>query len=316
MSESYVLKYLTADFPYVKEIMGFFMACQGAIAVRSISASRKPKPFVWFHAFALSVVVGFGGACFTPLLLGRPTSMLSSDINFPLCFIAFYLVNYSPFDIVHKILTTFLGTCVVTIFAQLFRAKGISTFVNIAFKAFEESPSAYYSIPVVGPIAFATLLGNMGPFFVKGFHGHLEGGMPFGFQNGLFCASLYHFYSNDTSGVIGISIRKAVNMVIAAVPALSSATENLSDEVLAASFITGFMTLMGILQLPKLLGPKFSPFDPLSEVVVMLLGMDIPPGTAMKKNNSKSVQKLTTSEPAAQQDQAGKKKKKKKTKNA
>mmetsp|Transcript_34181 Transcript_34181/g.78910 ORF Transcript_34181/g.78910 Transcript_34181/m.78910 type:complete len:317 (-) Transcript_34181:228-1178(-) len=309
-----LISYLTGKFPYVAELMGFFMACQGALAVRAISLSRKPKPFVWFHAFALSTCVAFGGALFTPFWLGRPTSMLSSDINFPLCFIAFYLVNYSPFDVVYKILSSFPGNFVVTSFSQLFRARGVITFVNVAFKSFEASPSAYYPIPVVGPIVYATLLGNMGLFFMKGFHGHLENGMHWNIQNGLFVASFYHFYSNDILGFIGPALRSAVQIVISQIPGV----KGISDEVFAALVVSIFMQIMGILQLPQFLGPQFNPFQPFTNILVVLLRMNTPPGTSTKKKVKPAEKKAVNNNNAASKTEqsngnsgAGKKKKKK-----
>ena len=45
-------------------------------------------------------------------------------------------------------------------------------FINAA--AAEVSASKYYPTPVLGPVLYGALLGNMGSFFAKGFHGHLE----------------------------------------------------------------------------------------------------------------------------------------------
>lgn len=68
---------------------------------------------------------------------------------------------------------------------------------------------------------------------------------------GLFCASFFHFFVNDTKGPIGIALRKT--MVLAK-------WSGLDDRTFATVFVSSFMQIMGILQIPAFLGPSFSPF--------------------------------------------------------
>jgi len=110
--------------------------------------------------------------------------MLSNDLNMASVIIAFVLVNYTPFDIGFMILNTLPASIATVSFAQLFRSLGIAKFVMVCYETFKDSPSAYYPIPVFGPIMYATLLGNMGSFLLKGFEGHVKDGMPWAFQNG------------------------------------------------------------------------------------------------------------------------------------
>ena len=253
MITSAVISYLSGDFPYATEFQAFLMALQGSMAVRN--GANKDGKMAWFHAFMLSVVTGYAGALFTPLFMGRPTTMLASDINMPMCIISFLIVNYVPFGIGHKLGNFFPVLLLITSGAQLFRAMGIIKFVNIAFDAFKDAPSPYYPyVPVFGPILNATMLGNMGGFFGNSFHGYLKNGMPWPFQNGLFCATLYHFIAHDVEGPIGNFMRNAINLV----PGIKF---GLSDKQFIIVFLSGFMQIMGILQLPSFLGPSFSPFN-------------------------------------------------------
>lgn len=69
---------------------------------------------------------------------------------------------------------------------------------------------------------------------------------------GIFCATFYHFYANDKTGLIGTSIRNLMNLIPA------SKFINLSDEIFAACAVAMFMQVMGIIQLQF---PNFSPFS-------------------------------------------------------
>ena len=177
-----VVRFLTGNFPYSGELQCIWMAIQGAVAVRM--GPNKDGTLRWFHAFALSVMMGYAGSSFGFLWMGRPSSMLSSDLNMASCIIAFVLINYTPFDIGYRICSSLPVTIVTVSFAQLFRSLGIAKFASFCFETFKDNPSPYYPIPVFGPIIYATLLGNMGPLFVKGFNGHLKDGMPWAVQNG------------------------------------------------------------------------------------------------------------------------------------
>eukprot|EP00957_Ditylum_brightwellii_P188322 14337511-Ditylum_brightwellii.AAC.1 len=187
------------------------MAFQGAMTVRR--GANKDRNLTWFHAFMLTVVSSYAGAIFGPFWMGRPTSMLSNDLNFASCIVAFVFVNQLPFDMGFKIGNFFPIKFVTTIFAQLFRAMGLIKFCTIAFEVLKGSPSNYYPIPVFGPILFATFLGNFGGFFKNGFHEYLRNGMPWPFQNGFVCATFYHFFVHDQIGFIGVHLRNAINLI-------------------------------------------------------------------------------------------------------
>jgi len=243
------IAFLTGDIAYSAELQAFWMAVQGAVAVRN--GPNEERKLHWFHAFMLSVIGGYAGGCFGFLWMGKPTSMLSNDLNVGACILAFVLVNYTPFDIGYKLCNTLPVKIVTVMFSQLFRSSGVMKFTTVAFEAFKDAPSAYYPIPVFGPILYGTLLGNMGGFFMKGFEGHIMNGMPWPFQNGLFCGSFFHFFVHDKTGIVGTTLRRFVVLPTAL---------GLDDKTFAAVFVSLFMQIMGILQIPAFLGPSFSPF--------------------------------------------------------
>jgi hypothetical protein len=178
---SAVLSYLTGTSPFTMELQALAMSFQGAMAVRN-GLNRDGKMH-FFHAFALSTILGFGGGWMGFILMGKPSSMITGgDINITACAISFILANYTPFDIGYKLGNFLPFVLVYTSFAQVFRALGLVKFISAAFN--EVNPSPYYPIPVLGPILYGTMLGNMGSFFVKGFDGHLKNGIPWPFQNG------------------------------------------------------------------------------------------------------------------------------------
>ena len=176
----YAVNYLTGSFPYSAEYLNLGMALEGAMTVRR--GINKERKLHMFHAFMISVVAAFGGGIFNRIWMGQVSGIISNDLCMGSCIIAFVLVNLIPFGFQ---VFEFLPVNVVIISCgQLFRSTAIPVFVNSAFLAFQDKPSAYYPIPVFGPIIYATLLGNMGAFLLKGFEKHIENGMPWPIQNG------------------------------------------------------------------------------------------------------------------------------------
>ena len=137
------------------ENQAFWMAVQGSMNVRK--GPNKDQQMQWFHALTLSVLAGFAGGWLGFAWMGKPSSMLSNDLNMAGCLLAFVLVNYMPLDLGFVALDTLPCRVVTVSFAQLFRATGLIRFVNVCFDAFKEAPSAYYPIPVFGPILYGTV---------------------------------------------------------------------------------------------------------------------------------------------------------------
>jgi len=241
---------LTATYPYANELQALGIAFQGALAVRN--GLNKEGKMHWFHAFALTSLLAFGGGWFGFLLMGKPTSMISGgDVNVTCCVIAFLAVNYTPWGIGYKILSLLPCRALITVFAQLFRSTGTIRFINTAFS--EVSPSPYYPIPVIGPILYGTMLGNVGGLFVQGFDGYLSKGVPFAFQNGFVLGTFYHLYVNDTSGILGTTLRKAIKAIGNGILVFG-----LDDKTFPHVVMAGFMQVAGILMLPDFFGPSFS----------------------------------------------------------
>ena len=65
----YIVRFGTGDIPYSTELQAFWMAVQGAMAVRN--GPNKEGKLHWFHAFALSVLAGFSGGWFGFLWMGK-----------------------------------------------------------------------------------------------------------------------------------------------------------------------------------------------------------------------------------------------------
>ena len=188
-----VFNFLTASFAYSKEVQCMGMGLQGALIVRN--GRNKDGSMHWFHALALSTIFAFGGGWFGFAWMGRPTSMITgADISVPSCIIAFLIANYTPLDIGLKLGNSFPVKLIITSASQLFRCMGLVGFITFAFQALKDTPSPYYPIPLIGPILYGSLLGNMGSFFLKGFDGHLQAGVPFPFQNGKKKRRLGHGY--------------------------------------------------------------------------------------------------------------------------
>ena len=150
-----VVDFLVGRTAFSMEHQAFWMAVQGSMNVAK--GPNKDKHMQWFHALTLSVLAGFAGGWLGFVWMGKPSSMLSNDLNMAGCLVAFVLVNYVPWDLGYMVLDTLPLRVVTVSFAQLFRATGLIRFVNVCFDAFKEAPSAYYPIPVFGPILYGTV---------------------------------------------------------------------------------------------------------------------------------------------------------------
>ena len=182
MMATFVVDYLTGSFPFSAEYMNILMAIEGAMVIRR-GLNRDGK-LHWFHAFMLSLICAFGGGAFNKIWMGQPSAVISNDLIMGSCILSFLVVNNIPFDLGFNVLNFLPLKILITSGAQLFRSTALVNFAKVAFQAFKGSPSAYYPIPVFGPIIYGTLLGNMGALVLKGFEGHVENGVPWAVQNG------------------------------------------------------------------------------------------------------------------------------------
>ena len=87
---------------------------------------------------------------------------------------------------------------------------------------------------------------------LKFYHLHFQIPIPGLFFLGLFLATFYHFYVNDREGPVGTALRGAIGPLVEPL--------GLDDDTFATAFVSLFMQVMGILQLPEFLGPSFTPF--------------------------------------------------------
>ena len=176
-----IVAFLSGSSPYHAELRTFGQAFMGALTVRS--GANKNKDMNWFHAFALTTISAFGGGWFGFIWMGKPTSLITNgDVTLTLTAIAFVLLTYTPMNVGYMFGKMLPVKILLNSWAQLFRGLGMIGFINAC--AAEVSPSKYYPTAVLGPVVYGTLLGNMGAFFQKGFHNHLEKDIPWAFQNG------------------------------------------------------------------------------------------------------------------------------------
>lgn len=278
---AWLVDYLTGEFAYAAELQCFWMAFQGSMAVRN--GRNRDKKMAWFHSFMLSVFSAYSGSTFTKLFVGQPSSILSSDLSVASCILAFLIVNYIPKDIGFKLGNTLPVVLITTLFSQLFRVQGVTKYVEIGFATFQDKATPYYPIPIFGPIIFATCLGNMGGFFLKGFDAYLAKGMPWPFQNGLCCATFYHFYVNDETGFIGVTLRAIIDKV-------DFIKMGMDDKTFAIVAVSSFMHVMGVLQLSHCFGPSFSPFHPIPNYLPDFYNDLVPAESTEKKTSTKKDQ--------------------------
>lgn len=258
----YVIRYLTGDFPNVAQYVGFFMAMFGAQTVSD--GPNKDRKMAWFHALFLSALVGYGGAIFTPWMLGRQIPLFTNDFNLASVIVAFYLMHFTPASLFFN---SFVGRLLITMFSTLFRALGVQLFCTLAFEASNGNPSQLgYDIMVLGPILYPTLLGNMGPLAINGL-GLLTNGMPFPFQQTLFTASFYHFYVHDKSGIIGTTLRSLVDLI----PGI---TFGLDEKKFGLLVVSTIMHTHAILKMPQFIGPSFDLFEPITFILTKVLRLN------------------------------------------
>jgi hypothetical protein len=260
------------------------------MAVRNGPNSKKTMN--WFHAFLMSTLTAYSGATFTNIFMGRPTAMFSNDIFFGACLIGFAIVNYLPLDIGYRFFDSFPGTLLHVVFSQVFRVGGVTGFSDAAYASFKDTPSVWYPTPIFGPILFPVALGNMGGFFLNGFDGYLEKGMPWLFQQGISCATFYHFYAHDEEGFVGKTLRGVAKpMAIQFMSVMGANEKESEDDVLFAKVVVGiFMLVMAIVRMPEFLGPNFSPFTSLGGLMKFKKSKKInvaPLPNKSKKNKAK-----------------------------
>lgn len=281
---------LTMNFPHATETVCIFMAIEGSMAVRN--GPNRANTMHWFHAFLRSSLTAYAGGLFTNIFMGRPTAVFANDIFFGACLIGYALVNLLPMDVGYHFFNTMIGRMLFTVFSQVFRMGGVSGFSDVAYNAFKDAPSVYYPTPVFGPILFPTALGNMGGFLWNGFDGYLEKGMPWMFQQGLSTSVFYHFYTHDAEGFIGVNLRSVVRPVAIQIMTLLGADEkeSLNDTLFAKFAVSCFIVTLAILRMPQFLGPRFSPFVSVSNMVGGMLGgkkkkVNAKPSKKNKKKN-------------------------------
>jgi hypothetical protein len=137
----------------------------------------------------------------------------------------------------------------------------------------------------------------MSGFLFKGVEGHVKNGVPWPMQNGLFCATLYHFIVHDTNGIIGMTLRQY------GYPTFLREMLGYDDKTYAGLFVSIFMQVTGLLQLPNFYGPTFSPFEITGRLLYQSAAVVVIPMTGgsgknktqnINNNNNNKVDDATT----------------------
>lgn len=240
------------QYPFSRELAIASNSINGTMAVYASLAGQR---LYWLHELVLVIICTFGGGFMAPILLGRPAMVLNNDLIVFFCTVAWYLIfylkgnvwlNYPP---VKAIWLTFVG---------LFRTLVVPNIVTIAHTVLQ--PSAYYPIPLFGPIIAGAVLGSAGSFFPfdKGLIA-IKNGTPWQMQAAFYTAVFYQFMIMDTKGFIGNAFRMVFGNL--------SRTTVLT--IIAASHIVH-------LQMHYFLSPDANLYTPIHKLAYMVFGLNGP----------------------------------------
>mmetsp|Transcript_9424 Transcript_9424/g.14209 ORF Transcript_9424/g.14209 Transcript_9424/m.14209 type:complete len:393 (+) Transcript_9424:1-1179(+) len=128
---------------------------------------------------------------------------MTNDIVIPCCIGAWYATHHLGWD---KLILQTPVQMVWLLFAMTFKVNGLCNTINLAMRALP--PSAYYPIPLIGPIVAGVVQGSMGMLlpFDKGLS-PIQSGTPVTMQRALIGAISYHLIINDTHGILGRTVR-------------------------------------------------------------------------------------------------------------
>jgi hypothetical protein len=171
----------------------------GAVAAYNAIGNK----LYWFHSLVFSVITTFGGGFIAPMLMGKPAQALNNDVIIFCCIASWFVVHYCRG---HEWLQYLPIKMFWMCFLGIFRSNAVTNIVATANSIFAKS--AYYPIPIFGPIITGTVLGGMGQFlpFDKGLVA-ISKGTPWNIQGAFYTASFYHFMVNDKEGWIGQMFR-------------------------------------------------------------------------------------------------------------
>lgn len=315
-SGSSIISYLMGQSLFSSELQSLGMALQANIIVQSrysnhnTNHQKESSSQYWFYRFLQSVLLGYSGGIFGTIFLGKPCPFLLNDIHMTSCLLAFVLVQIlipniqrlfrsifhaessSSSSIIHSAIIIPIQM-VITLYAQLFRSMGLMKFITVChmellLPPYHSISTKYYNMPIFGPIVYGTLLGNMGGFILNGIDGYTQRtGIPYPFQNGIFCGTFYHFYVHDTTGIIGTTLRNYLQPLASSVLELLGwydDSQSKNNEVFATVMVSLFMQIVAILQMPIFYGPTFSPFV----VIYNQLGRFLSPFPDQEIENSQS----------------------------
>lgn len=254
MDYTWLMAYLTAEFPRANLLAIIAMAIAGAVEVRRVHGDRLH----WMHAMILTTVCGNGGSALAPMWMNTSkNTMGGNDFQIACCVAAYFLVQKIPGG--YSLCERRPVALVLAAFSGLYRATRVVTFTSQGYETFRKyEPVSYYHgfasdpshsatpslypIPVFGPILFGTLFGNMGGYLQKSFHGRMEKtGLPVSFLCALISAAFYHFFVHDHSGFVGPALRWPIHWLVQ-----SHTSSSIDDSRLAMILVSGFLQIAGL----------------------------------------------------------------------
>ena len=126
--------------------------------------------------------------------------------------------------------------------------------------------------------------------------------------------SFYHFFVHDKTGPVGTFLRKAVHTIGG-----GALLMGLDERTFAVAYVSLFMQITGLLQLPQFWGPDYSPFDHARTILEKFAPNLLPSSATHTKFENELLEELDDNDTPAKakesnkQDAQKKKKRKKKT---
>ena len=83
-----VTRILLLLFPHSTAVI---VGCNALNSAATIYTTQKSKLY-WLHSLVLVIIGGFGGGIIGPVLIGKPSIIMTNDMVIILCFISWYTI--------------------------------------------------------------------------------------------------------------------------------------------------------------------------------------------------------------------------------
>ena len=121
--------------------------------------------------------------------------------------------------------------------------------------------------------------------------------------------SFYHFFVHDKTGPVGTFLRKSVHTIGG-----GALLMGLDERTFAVAYVSLFMQITGLLQLPQFWGPDYSPFDHARTILEKFAPNVLPVSATHTKFENELLEELDDTTNAKESNTQGAQKRKKKKK--